>query len=152
MPFSVAQSTANNFWRLSLGYDYRFQLWTEGRLMMCLRGKENHKTYIWMRTQYSPAISLQSNRKQKVRTVVTATEQRWARDSRMCCACDRDAHKSARFSKCGCGPWCTSILWVSWKLNAIKIHFSSFHELMQSCGVRRPSVCKHFAQIASSTR
>jgi len=28
---------------------------------------------------------------------------------------------------------------------------SSFHELMQSCGVRL-SVCKHFAQIASSTR
>ena len=34
--------------------------------------------------------------------------------------------------------------------------FSSFHELMQSCGVRRPSVCpsvcKHFAQVASSAR
>ena len=36
--------------------------------------------------------------------------------------------------------------------------FSSFHELMQSRGVRlsvclsvRPSVCKHFAQVASST-
>ena len=36
------------------------------------------------------------------------------------------------------------------------IVISSFHELMPSCGVRRPparpSVCKHFAQIASSTR
>jgi len=42
-------------------------------------------------------------------------------------------------------------------------HFSSFHELMQSCDDHRPSVrlfvcpsvctvCKHFAQIASSTR
>jgi len=34
--------------------------------------------------------------------------------------------------------------------------FSSFHELMQSCGIRHPSVClsicKDFAQIASSTR
>jgi len=42
---------------------------------------------------------------------------------------------------------------------AVGLVFSSFHELMQSHGVRRPSVClsvclsvcKHFAQIASST-
>jgi len=46
-------------------------------------------------------------------------------------------------------------LWLAARL-LNRVACRSFHKLMQSCGARRPSVCpsvcKHFAQIASSTR